>query len=196
MWGNTICGTPAAAAVVVVPRAAVVHDGGRAAEQRLLVDLADGEAVRCVELQVRPAPLQDNAFAERAGRRDGMPHRVLGGAHAAEAEVDRRCTAVQERFERGGERALVVEEPGTGLRQLRRSRPRAEHRVRGEPRGVAEDVVADVVDRAEAEFRSFLVQGVAGAHEVLAVVLPLREVLLRGPVHRNATQHRGWRVVR
>ena len=63
-------------------RAAVVHDGGHPAEQRLLVDLADGEAVVPVvdQGEAGPAAGDEYAAALRADRLDGHPGDVLRGA--------------------------------------------------------------------------------------------------------------------
>ncbi len=134
-------------------RAAVVHDGGHPAEQCLLVDLADGEAVVPVvdQGQVRPAAGDECAAALRADRLDGHPGDVLRGAHrhAAEAHVHRWCAGVQERHQLGREQAFVGQDPPAGLHdvEVRRLLPRAQGRVRRQPRLVGEDVVADVVHR-------------------------------------------------
>ena len=63
-------------------RAAVMHDGGHPAEQCLVVDLADGEAVVPVvdQRQVGPAAGEERAAALPADRLDGDPGDVLRGA--------------------------------------------------------------------------------------------------------------------
>ena len=140
-------------------RAAVVHDGGHPAEQRLLVDLADDEAVVPVvdQGQVGPAAGDEHAAALRADRLDGHPGDVLRGAHghAAEAHVHRWRAGVQERHQLGRERAFVRQDPRAGLHdvEVRRLLPRVQDRVRRQPRPVGEDVVADVVHRRQADRR-------------------------------------------
>ena len=103
-------------------RAAVVHDGGHPAEQCLLVDLADDEAVVLVvdQGQVGPAAADEHAAALRADRLDGHPGDVRRGAHghAAEAHVHRRCAGVQERHQLGRERAFVRQDPRAGLHDV------------------------------------------------------------------------------
>jgi hypothetical protein len=102
-------------------RAAVVHDGGHPAEQRLLVDLADDEAVVPVvdRGQVGPAAGEDDAAALRADRFDGHPGGVRRGAHghAAEAHVHRwrRRPGTPPV---GRERAFVGQDPRAGLHDV------------------------------------------------------------------------------
>ena len=115
-------------------RAAVVHDGGHPAEQCLLVDLADGEAVVPVvdQGQVRPAAGDECAAALRADRLDGHPGDVRRGAHghAAEAHVHRWCAGVQERHQLGREQANVGQDPPAGLHdvEIRQLLPRPQSR--------------------------------------------------------------------
>lgn len=86
----------------------MVPDGGHPAEQRLLVDLPDDEAVVPVvdEGQVGPAVADECAAALRSDRLDshlGDDRRCAHG-HAAEAGVHRWFASVQERHQLGPER--------------------------------------------------------------------------------------------
>ena len=85
-----------------------------------------------------------------------------GAQHAAEAHVHRRCARVQERHQIGRKRAVVGQDPRAGLHdvEVRRTRPRAQDRVRRQPRPVGEDVVADVVHRRQADRRPVRVERV------------------------------------
>src|SRR5215475_8282901 len=77
-------------------RAAVVDDGGDSFEQRLLVDLADDQAIGFVvyQRQVGPSTGHDRTAPERTGRLDHHPAEVLRRAVAAETEVDGRLASV------------------------------------------------------------------------------------------------------
>ncbi|WP_449488468.1 hypothetical protein [Streptomyces purpurascens] len=57
--------------------------------------------------------------------------------------------SLQERHQLGRERTDIGQDPRTGLDdiQVRRLPPRVQDRVRGQPRSVADDVVADVGHR-------------------------------------------------
>ena len=183
-------------------RTAVVHDGGHPREQCLMVDLADDEAVVPVvdQRQVGPAAGDDRATALRADRLDGDPGDVLRGAHTAEAHVHRRRACVQERLQVGGQRAVVGQDPRAGLHdiEIRRPRPRSQRRVGRQPRAVGEDVVADVVDRRQAERRPMGVErrAVERLHP-LGIHLPQHPVVglarrkrLARPRHRRLMRRR------
>ena len=108
-------------------RAAVVHDGGHPAEQGLLVDLADGEAVvPASSTGARPAQPRptSGAAALRADRLDGHPGDVLRGAHAAEA---RRTPAA------GRRPGTPPDRPGAGARRAGSTRRSARRRDRPVP---------------------------------------------------------------
>ena len=121
-------------------RAAVVHDRGHPAEQRVVVDPADDEAVvRLVDDgEVRPAAHDDRAAALR-------PHRLADHAgeigrgvhgHAAEAHVHRRWASVEERHQVVRQRRRIGQHPGAGLDdvEVRHPLPRVEDGVGGDPR--------------------------------------------------------------
>jgi hypothetical protein len=132
-----------------------VHDRGDPGEQRLVVDLVDEEAVVPFvdQVQVGPPTLEDHAPPVRTNGVDGHLGDIRGAVHghAAETDVHRFGTGVQERDEVGGERSFVGEEPGTGLDgfEVGGQQPRVEDGVRREPRSVAEDVATDIVDGRE-----------------------------------------------
>jgi hypothetical protein len=160
-------------------RAAVVHDDGHPAEQLLLVDLADDEAVVDVvdRGQAGPAAGEEDPAALRADRLDGHPGDVLRGVrgHAAEAHVHRRRTGVQERLQPVRERTVVGQDPRPGLHdvEVRHALRRTQRRVRRQPRLVGEDVVADVVHRRQADRRATAVERLAVQRvHPLGVVLP------------------------
>lgn len=119
IWGTTTWGAAGPGGRRRGARAAVVHDCGHPAEQCLLVDLADGEAVVLVvdQAQVGPASGDEYAAALRADRLDGhlgdVRRRVHG--HAAEAHVHRRFAGVQECHQPLRERAFVRQDPRAGL---------------------------------------------------------------------------------
>src|SRR6266576_4554093 len=77
--------------------------GGHPAEQRLLVDLADGEAVVLIggQGEVGPAGPEQDAAALGPDRLDDRPGDLLPLAqgHAAEAHVHRWRAGVQERLQ-------------------------------------------------------------------------------------------------
>jgi hypothetical protein len=83
------------------PGAAVVHDRGDPPEQRLLIDLADGQAVGFAvhEGQVGPTLEHDRAATERAGRLDHGAAELLRRTDTAESEVDGRFARFEERFQ-------------------------------------------------------------------------------------------------
>jgi hypothetical protein len=142
----------------------VVHDGGHPAEQRLLADLADGEAVVAVvdQVQIGPAAGEKCTAALRADRFDGHMGDVHGGAqrHAAEAHVHRWCAGVQKRHQLGREGSFVRQQPRAGLDdvEVRRFLPWPQGRVSREPRVVGEGVVTDVVQRWQADRRPVAVE--------------------------------------
>ena len=110
-------------------RAAVVHDGGHPAEQCLLVDLADGEAVVPVvdRGEVGPAASDEYAAAVRADRVDGHPGDICRGGHAAEAHVHRWRAGVQERHKLGRQWVLVRQDPRAGRHRRRRATDQDDH---------------------------------------------------------------------
>jgi hypothetical protein len=183
-------------------RAAVVHHGGAPAEQGLVVDLADDEAVVPVvgQAQVGPALADHGATALRADHLDGDPRGVLRGAHghAAEARVHRWFARVQERFEPGRERPVVGHDPRAGLHDVEVGGllPRIEHRVRRQPRAVADDEVEDAAHRRQAVGRALGVQRrLEQRVDVLGLQLPQRPVVrLRRQGQTRVRQPR--RVVR
>ncbi|WP_206628453.1 hypothetical protein, partial [Mesorhizobium sp. M1A.F.Ca.IN.020.06.1.1] len=68
--------------------AAVMHDRGDAAEQRLLVDIADGEPIVPVvgKAKLGPATRDHRAPALGADRLDGRTAGLLGHGNGAEAD--------------------------------------------------------------------------------------------------------------
>jgi hypothetical protein len=147
IWGTTTCGARPGRRRRRA-RAAVVHHGGHPAEQLLLVDLADDEAVVDVvdRGQAGPAAGEDDTAALRPDRLDGHPGDVLRDVrgHAAEAHVHRRRAGIQERLQPLRERTVVGQDPRPGLHDVEvgHALRRTQDRVRGQPRLVGEDVVA------------------------------------------------------
>ena len=105
----TTWGDPASAARGCGARAAVVDDGGDPLEERLLVDLPDGQAVRSVihERQIGPPAKHDRAASCRPGGPDEMLAEILWSADTAEAQVDRWIAGFEECFQLRGQRTLV-----------------------------------------------------------------------------------------
>ncbi|MYU14108.1 hypothetical protein GTZ78_26305 [Streptomyces sp. SID8361] len=95
---------------------------GHPAEQRLMVDLPDGETVVPVvdRGQSCPATGEEHTAALRADRLDGHPGEVGRGVHGhgAEAHVHRRFTGVQERLQLIRERTLVQQDPRAGVYEV------------------------------------------------------------------------------
>ena len=74
-WGTSTCGDSCQRGGLCRARAAVVHDGGDAREQRLVVDLADDETalLGVGQREVGPASAENDAPPMRAGRLDRHP---------------------------------------------------------------------------------------------------------------------------
>jgi hypothetical protein len=98
----------------------VVHDGGDPLEQGLLIHFSDREAVgrRLVEGQLSPAAGEDRAAAVCASSCDYRSGDALGGACAAESEVDRWLAGVEELFQLGRQRSTIRQYPRAGLQHV------------------------------------------------------------------------------
>jgi hypothetical protein len=98
---------------------AMMHNGGDPGEERLLIDLADSEAVFPIvdPRRIRPALGEDHAPAVRADCLNGDAGRVFRGVHghAAEANINRGIACIEEGFQLGRERARVWHDPCPGL---------------------------------------------------------------------------------
>ena len=181
-------------------RAAVVHHGGHPAEQRLLVDLADGETVVLIvdQGEVGPAGPEQDAAALGPDRLDDGPGDLLRLAHghAAEAHVHRWRAGVQERLQLFRERAFVRQDPRPGLHHVEvgRLRPGGQGRVRRQPRVVGGNVVADVVHRGQAERRPVGVDRRA-EHRVHALSIQVPQHPVVGHVRRDRLAVRPQRRV-
>ncbi len=168
----------------------MVYDGRDPAEEGLVVDVVDSEAVVRVvrQAQACPAAGDEHAAALGAGRLDGCPGDVGGcvQGHAAEADVHRCGAGVQERLQVGGQGAFVGQDPRAGLHdvEVRQVLPRAQDRVHRQPRPVGEDVLADVFHRCKADRRAVGVEGleVKGV-DLLSVQVP--QGLVVGHVGRS-----------
>ncbi len=81
--------------------------------------------------------------------------------HAPEADVDGWLACVEERVQSGRKRAVVGQDPCSGLDdvEIRQVLPWRQERIRGQPGSTREDVVTDVIERRQAELRAPLVQG-------------------------------------
>ena len=117
------------------PRATVMHCGGDPPEERLQVDLPDGQAAGFVVRQCHAGPPtgHDRTTPERAGRLDHRLAEVLWSARTAEAEVDRWLAGVEERLQLRRQWALVRQDPGARLEdiQVRGLGPWSQRRVGG-----------------------------------------------------------------
>ncbi|WP_410567335.1 hypothetical protein [Amycolatopsis sp. cmx-4-61] len=164
------------------------------------VDLADRAAVRAIvhQRQIGPAPPDDHPAPLGPDRLDGHLGDVGRGAHAAEPHVHRRITGIEERRDPGRQRAVVRQDPRTGLPgvEVRRLGPRRRHRIRGRPGPVGQDVAADVVDGGQAHRRPVGVErGAEHLVVVAGVQLPPRLVVGRlGRERPSRERHR--RMVR
>lgn len=71
----------------------------------------------------------------------------------AEADIDRRRAGIEELFQPVGERPFVRQDPGAGLSGVDqvRGQPRPQCRIAGEQHFITEDIVADIVQRMQAE---------------------------------------------
>ena len=96
---------------------AVVHDGGDPGEKRLLIDVADRDAVRPVvdQLKISPALRQDHAPACGPRRVDQCAAGTLDSGHASEPYIDGRFAVIEERLQLRRQRAGVRQDPRAGL---------------------------------------------------------------------------------
>jgi hypothetical protein len=102
---------------------AAVHDGGDPGEKRLLIDVADRDAVRPVvdQLKVSPALRQDHAPACGPRRVGQCAAGAIDGGHASETHIDGRFAVIEERLQLRRQRAGVRQDPRAGLHDVIRT---------------------------------------------------------------------------